>query len=496
MIEIKIENGEICVTRDSSAPQRTNKGKSLIEALDNYVVVDLETTGLDPQWDSIIEVAAIRVENGIEICRYQSLVNPSFDIDSFITELTGITNEMLSDAPSLLDVLRDFVDFIDNNVIVAHNANFDVNFLYDKCSEFLDIEFSNDFVDTMRVSRRLYKDYPHHRLCDLVERFEIEGDMEHRALSDALKTYKCYEHMKSYAVNHGIVFSSLYPSPSGLRAKDIHASTTEFGEGSPVHGKEFVFTGVLEKMLRRDAVQVVVNMGGMCGDSVTKRTNYLVLGNNDYCKTIKGGKSSKQKKAEKLKLSGLDIEIISENVFYGMLPGILASDVAPSSSNCAKRSSHADNIPVPSLDKFELELLRHVRDMLISSDAPVEHVRFSKSDCLYIKCYYRTITIGKVRGRRFIGVSAEHLPYVSLNLEHDIIKMFYRFFLSSPCDILLYSEYIKYIVKESFEGYEFHKSASLQSSALSKHFEEYVRNHFDFINDLALAGDISKAAGE
>lgn len=66
-------------------------------------------------------------------------------------------------------------------------------------------------------------------------------------------------------------------------------------------------------------MQLVVNMGGLCGDSVNKKTNYLVLGNNDYCTTIKDGKSSKQKKAEKLQIEGQDIEIISENVFYDML---------------------------------------------------------------------------------------------------------------------------------------------------------------------------------
>ena len=77
--------------------------------------------------------------------------------------------------------------------------------------------------------------------------------------------------------------------------------------------------GTLEKMSRREAMQYVVNLGGICGDGVTKETNFLVLGNNDYCKSIKGGKSSKQKKAEKLQIDGYDIAVISENVFYEMI---------------------------------------------------------------------------------------------------------------------------------------------------------------------------------
>lgn len=72
-------------------------------------------------------------------------------------------------------------------------------------------------------------------------------------------------------------------------------------------------------MIRKDAMQIVVDLGGINGNSVTAKTNYLILGNNDYCSLIKDGKSNKQKKAEKLKLKGNDIEVITENVFYDMI---------------------------------------------------------------------------------------------------------------------------------------------------------------------------------
>ena len=72
-------------------------------------------------------------------------------------------------------------------------------------------------------------------------------------------------------------------------------------------------------MARKEAMQIVANLGGINQDNVNKETNYLVLGNNDYCKNIKNGKSNKQKKAEQLKIKGQDIEIISENVFYDMI---------------------------------------------------------------------------------------------------------------------------------------------------------------------------------
>lgn len=115
------------------------------------------------------------------------------------------------------------------------------------------------------------------------------------------------------------VSSSKNKSHSYVSAKDIVTTKDDFDETHPLYGKTCVFTGTLEKMSRKDAMQIVVDYGGLVGNSVTKKTNYLILGNNDYCSSIKDGKSSKQKKAEALKLSGNDIEIISESVFYDMI---------------------------------------------------------------------------------------------------------------------------------------------------------------------------------
>ena len=302
---------------DFERPKRDEKGKSLIEDIGDYVVVDLETTGLDPQWDSIIEIAVLIVNNGEITAHCEQLINPKCQIDDFITELTGITNEMLEDAPLAEDVFPKFFNVIGNRTVVAHNANFDINFLYDYSISMRDIPFTNNFIDTMRVSRRMFPTVNGHRLSDLVERFEISKNIEHRALSDAIVTYECYEYMKKYAVENDIPFASLYPK--SFSANQIKTSNTVFNESSPIFGKVFVFTGTLDKMTRREAMQLVVDMGGSCGNGVTLSTNYLVLGNNNYCTTIKDGKSSKQKKAEKYALTGIDIQTISESVFYDML---------------------------------------------------------------------------------------------------------------------------------------------------------------------------------
>ena len=107
--------------------------------------------------------------------------------------------------------------------------------------------------------------------------------------------------------------------PQHIDIKSMQANTEDFDENHPLFGKVCVFTGTLEKMPRREAMQRVLDAGGQIGANVTSKTNFLILGNNDYCQAIKDGKSNKHKKAEALKLKGQDIEIIPENVFYDMI---------------------------------------------------------------------------------------------------------------------------------------------------------------------------------
>lgn len=294
---------------------RKQKGKSLLELLDDYCVIDTETTGLSPVYDSLIEVAACRVVNGNIVEKFSSLINPGFELDEFITELTGITNDMLRDAPEAANVLKDFRSFVGDSVLIGHNVNFDINFLYDSCMELFNEPFSNNFVDTMRLARRVCPELEHFRLSDMVKHYKISHTDVHRALGDVLATKELYDALKNGIADRGISLST-YTAP---KAKDIVGNGDNVDPSHPLYGKIVVFTGALEKMTRKDAMQLVADIGGIPADGITKKTNYLILGNNDYCSSIKGGKSSKQKKAEKMKLDGADIEIMPESVFYDMI---------------------------------------------------------------------------------------------------------------------------------------------------------------------------------
>lgn len=318
-------------------PTRQHKGKSLLTFPADYTVVDIETTGLDTRWDEIIELSALRVRGG-EVCgRYSTFVKPENEISDFITSLTGITNEDVADAPAIAEAIPGFLDFVGSDIVVGHNVHFDVNFIYDAATIYVGTPVTNDIVDTMRLARHILPQLKHHRLHDVADTLGIIPTGAHRGLVDCETTHAVLQGLRAVADLSGIDLSHVSAATHGVRAAGITAEPGKERPDSPLYGKVCVFTGTLERMQRKDAMQLVVNLGGSCGDSVTAKTNFLILGNNDYCTTIKDGKSTKQKKAEALILKGNDLQILSETTFYDMISeddpaGVTRTEAAPKKS--------------------------------------------------------------------------------------------------------------------------------------------------------------------
>lgn len=156
---------------------------------DSVVVLDFETTGLSPDMgDRAIEIGAVRLENGVVTDRFQQLMNPGFRVSGFIQDYTGISNEMLADAPSCSEVMSDFADFIGSDNLVAHNASFDKRFLDAELSQ-IGLDYSGEFACSMLIARRLYQEAPNHKLGSLVAYKQIANDgVFHRALADTEMT--------------------------------------------------------------------------------------------------------------------------------------------------------------------------------------------------------------------------------------------------------------------------------------------------------------------
>lgn len=313
--------GEVEVTfiEGKNEYRQRKKGKSLLQFPKDLVVIDIETTGLDPEFCEIIEVAAIKIRDNQEVDHFETLVKPIEEVDSFITKLTGITNDMLSCAPTPDSVFPKLIGFIGEDTIVAHNAHFDINFLYDYFELFLSKEFNNNFICTMRLCRRIFPELQNHKLYTLCNHFCL-SEPSHRALNDAKATLQLFNICKQ-TVEQTIGFEDFAKQTKKphLKASTIAPETDVFDKDHPLFGKSCVFTGTLTKMVRQEAMQLVVNLGGNCTDGITRNTDYLIMGIQDYSKFTDGQKGNKLKKAEELIQKGFGIEIISENVFYDLI---------------------------------------------------------------------------------------------------------------------------------------------------------------------------------
>ncbi len=151
---------------------------------DEFVVFDIETTGLSFQNDRITEIGAVLVKGGEVLSRFNTFVDPGCPIPANITELTGITDDMVKGAPSQEEAVRAFLDFAGDRVLIAHNAGFDTSFIR-KAADDHGISFPNTYLDTVALSRYVNPDLKKHKLDTLAEYFALGDFNHHRACDDA-----------------------------------------------------------------------------------------------------------------------------------------------------------------------------------------------------------------------------------------------------------------------------------------------------------------------
>ena len=158
---------------------------------DEFVVFDIETTGLSAMTCKITEIGAVLVRNGEVLKVFSTFVNPEGHIPEEITELTGITDDMVSDAPSQGDAVKAFIEFVGKRTVVAHNANFDMGFIR-RAAENAGIHFDPPYLDTLSMSRFLNPELKNHKLDTLVDFYRLGDFNHHRACDDAEVTAKIF----------------------------------------------------------------------------------------------------------------------------------------------------------------------------------------------------------------------------------------------------------------------------------------------------------------
>ena len=162
------------------------------KCLDTYCVFDLETTGLSPATNKIIEIAILKIKDNRIVDTYESLINPNMRISRSASRVNGISDDMVMHKPSFDELKDDILAFIGNDVLVGHNVTFDMKFL--ECE--LHHKLNNKTIDTLTLSRKYYPQLAHHRLQDMRELLHLSVNT-HRALSDCICTKELYDHLKA-----------------------------------------------------------------------------------------------------------------------------------------------------------------------------------------------------------------------------------------------------------------------------------------------------------
>ncbi|MBM7694851.1 DNA polymerase-3 subunit alpha (Gram-positive type) [Peribacillus deserti] len=203
--DIKVMYGIEANLVNDGVPIAYNPQNRLLST-DTYVVFDVETTGLSAVYDTIIELAAVKIKDGDIIDRFESFANPHHPLSATTIDLTGITDDMVENAPEVDEVITKFKEWSEDSIFVAHNASFDMGFL-NVCYKKLGFgKAANPVIDTLELGRFLYPEMKNHRLNTLTKKFDIELTQHHRAIYDAEATGYLLIKMLKDALEHGVEY--------------------------------------------------------------------------------------------------------------------------------------------------------------------------------------------------------------------------------------------------------------------------------------------------
>lgn len=302
----------------------------------DFITVDFETA--TNRYDSACAIGISAIKDGKIDFTYYSLIKPP---DNYFLEenikIHGITSEMVESSPELDDIWDEIRTLFESSLVIAHNAYFDMSVLKHSLNQPIE---NFKYVDSVAIARDFVPGKKSLEHC--AQYFGIDMGEHHNALDDAITCAKivlacltrselphiaqlCFaiptikihnfdELSSSTAYKYGPKSQASLPEYAYLRSKDITPQNTAFDETHPLYKKTIVFTGQL-KISRKDAMQLVVDAGAFLKDGISKKVDFLVVGETD-----KNIPTTKEKKADELNQSGkADIKIISEDDFFNLV---------------------------------------------------------------------------------------------------------------------------------------------------------------------------------
>ncbi|MFY9176979.1 MAG: exonuclease domain-containing protein [Caldicoprobacterales bacterium] len=302
----------------------------------DFICIDFETANNNMNSACSLGLVAVKDKKIVD-SKYFLIRPPTLEFDNTNIRIHGIRPDDVKDAPEFPEVWDEIKAYFKDNYIIAHNAVFDMSVLK-SCLLTYDLEIPDFYyICSIPISTRACSGEDVGRsLEDRTLYFNIELEEHHNALSDAIACAKlvieCMNRKKrrsleSYLNTYTSIpikrFSELNPQkrfrnkgfPKNVAISEIVATVEDFDQSHVLYGKNIVFTGELKEMSRREAMQAVVNVGGILKSSVSSKTDYVVVGIQDKSIVGKDGMNTKERKAYELLEKGYDIKIINEEEF-------------------------------------------------------------------------------------------------------------------------------------------------------------------------------------
>lgn len=276
-------------------------GKLLLAYPDDYTVLDIETTGLNPQNDYITEISAIKYRNNRRVDEFSSLVKPDFSIPYYITRLTGIDDAMVADAPSIDEVILSFMDFLADDIIAGYNVAFDLSFIAENLAGYYAKRLANNYVDVMKLAQNELPFLGRPKQTAVAEYFNIATDGAHRALVDCGICNGCYQRLKELAVAD-------YRLPPKQRELVLAQSAGNF---KPLANKHIVLLGSFDSLYLKNVQEMLTALGASIAYHVTAAADMVIVGTAD-ASVCEG---ADLQLAVSMKSAGKNIYIFKEDVF-------------------------------------------------------------------------------------------------------------------------------------------------------------------------------------
>lgn len=229
--------------------------------MDSFIVYDLETTGVDPVKNEIIEIGAIKVCKGVVVDTYSCLINPHISLPGEIVALTGITQKMVEGGLEKREAIQGFLNFASEDTVLGHNISFDYKFMK-AAADSLFLPFEKKTLDTLKIARKHLKDLPDRRLGTLCSHYGYVNEHAHRALDDAMATYHVYQKMKEEFFH--IDPDSFLPQMGAVKTKKVEPMTLK--------QKKY-----LMDLIQYHRIKIETNIDGLSKSEASKLIDSIIL---------------------------------------------------------------------------------------------------------------------------------------------------------------------------------------------------------------------------